>query len=262
MLALLSATDGANAILQFHYFALGTVLAGGAGIRATLPLFFISLFHIIDPDKMPLSPEMEWLGYWFVCVLLLILLVVEILADMIPAVDHALHTILTPIHPIAGAVAAAAPTYSGGFLTHAPMALAGAGLALTAHTGKSMFRATSSATTGGTMNPLSSICGTLGTTVAIILAILVAVLSIILAMVVIGLCIYACRHGRRRVRSAREAGLAVMGMNRFRRAGQEHAEARGHEMQPGEVASAAEPAEARAQPLVAESAGAVEPGAV
>lgn len=259
MMDMLSATDGAGALWQFHAFAFATVLSGGAGIRATLPLFLISLFHLIDPDAVPLSPETEWLGYWFICACLLVLLIIEILADLIPAVDHALHAILTPVHPIAGAVAAAAPGYGGGWATHLPMAVVGAGLALTAHGGKSMFRATSTATTGGAMNPLASISGTVGTTLVIVLSAFVAVLSIILAVVVVGLCIYSYRNLRRAQQriSFRQAGMAVVGANRFRHAGQQAgAASAGQELRPemGE----AESVEARARPLASAPAGAVD----
>eukprot|EP00408_Alexandrium_pacificum_P024227 CAMPEP_0171205214 /NCGR_PEP_ID=MMETSP0790-20130122/26435_1 /TAXON_ID=2925 /ORGANISM="Alexandrium catenella, Strain OF101" /LENGTH=273 /DNA_ID=CAMNT_0011670727 /DNA_START=61 /DNA_END=882 /DNA_ORIENTATION=- len=254
LMELLSADDGAGALWQFHAFALATVLSGSAGVRATLPLFLISLFHLISPESVPLSPETEWLGYWFICVSLLVLLVIEILADLIPAVDHALHTILTPIHPIAGAVAAAAPDYGGGYATHVPMAVVGAALALSAHGGKSVFRATATSTTGGALNPLASICGTVGTTIAILLSTFVAVLSIILAMVVVGLCIYSLRSLRRaRERfDVRRAGLVAVAAARFRRGGQQAEQQHGQEMRPPEVIiSAAEPVEARAQPLVA-----------
>uniref|UniRef100_A0A7S4Q224 DUF4126 domain-containing protein n=1 Tax=Alexandrium monilatum TaxID=311494 RepID=A0A7S4Q224_9DINO len=254
MLTLLSATDGAGAVWQFHAFALATVLAGSAGIRATLPLFLVSLFHLIDPDHVPLSPQTEWLGYWFICVCLGILLIIEILADLIPAVDHALHAILTPVHAVAGALAAATPDYAGGWLARLPMAVAGAGLALSAHGSKSAFRVQSTATTAGAMNPATSICGTLSATLAIALSAFVTLLALVLAAMFIAFCVWSCitiRQTARRI-NFRQAGLAVIGANRFRRAGQAHDTAGSAErgrLGPAEM-SAVEPAEARARPLV------------
>jgi len=242
---MLDTTDGTSAVWQFHYFALATVLAGGSGIRATLPLFLISLFHQLDPEKVPLSPETEWLGYWFICACLLVLLVLEIVADLVPAFDHALHTVLTPVHPVAGAIAAFAPNYGGGLATHVPMAAVGGSLALMAHGGKSLFRAHSTATTGGTLNPLASICGTLGVVTTIVLAIFVAFLSIILAMAVVAFCIYSCRMLRqtRQQLSVRGAALVAVASQRFRRG------SRGARAASPEVRTA-EPGEARTQPLV------------
>lgn len=180
-----------SSLLQLHSFALANVLAGGSGIRATVPMFLISVMHSISPESVPLVSSMQWLGHWYVCFGLGILLIVEIVADVIPAVDHVLHAVLTPMAPLAGALMALAPDYWGGAYTHVPMAIFGAGLAFAAHSGKAAFRAGSTATTGGTMNCFASLVGTIGLTFTIIISIFFAMMSIFLAICVVIACVYS-----------------------------------------------------------------------
>merc|ERR1719210_1061545 len=113
-------------------------LSGAAGIRATLPVFIISVAYQLDPDGYPISDQMHWLKHGEICALLGLLLLVEILADQIPAVDHALHAILAPAHPLMGAAAAIAPNYCGGLYTRVPMAFIGGSLPDMVRSGKAI----------------------------------------------------------------------------------------------------------------------------
>lgn len=210
-----------GALWQLHSFALATVLAGGAGIRATVPLFLLSLVHLLFPESVPLSGESEWLGYWFICAGLGILLIVEVLADTIPAVDHALHTVLTPVYPVAGALAAASPDYGGGVASHLVMAVCGAGLALIFHGGKSASRVGTTAAAGGVLTPLSSTAGTAGLISVVLAAMFLGVLCIIIALGVICLAVYIVLFVRRvsQERQFRmgDAGVVAIAAQRFRR---------------------------------------------
>lgn len=154
-----SVENGSGTLDFCHWwnFAVAACLAGGAGIRATLPAFLISVLHQLSPEDYPLSPQADWIGKPEICFLLGLLLLLEILADMIPAVDHAVHAILTPAHPAMGAFMAVTPDYCGGAITKVPMACAGAFMALGVHSGKAAVRAGSSATTGGMANPCVSV---------------------------------------------------------------------------------------------------------
>merc|ERR1719210_769810 len=114
---------------QFWHFSVAMALSGAAGIRATLPVFVLSLLYQVDPEEYPISDHMHWLRHGEVCALLGLLLLLEILADQIPALDHALHAILAPAHPLMGAAAAIAPDYCGGLLTRVPMAFIGGSFA-------------------------------------------------------------------------------------------------------------------------------------
>lgn len=208
-----ASADGVTSSMlsEVHCLAAAIVLGASSGIRATVPLFIASLSHLINENWMPLSENTEWLGHWPVCLLLFLILVVEVVADAIPAVDHAIHAVCTPLYPLAGALAAAVPNYSssdtgGVTAVQIAMALIGGLLALGAHGGKASVRATSTATTGGLGNCVMSIVGTIGTTGIVVLALLAAVLSVLLAIAMVAgivytLCFFkrvATRQGRAR----------------------------------------------------------------
>jgi hypothetical protein len=214
-----------DAIWQLHRIAFATVLAGTAGIRATVPLFVLSLAHLVDSEDVPLSDATQWLGHWYICVGLAVLLILEILADMIPAVDHALHAVLTPIFPITGAVVAAAPSYGGGWFTHVPMAIAGSCLAFASHSGKAASRVGVNASSGCTGGWVMSLGGTFGAISVAIIAATFVILSIILAILVIVGCIYAFVKVRQIVSersSMRKAAMPVIAAVRWRRQTQHH----------------------------------------
>lgn len=156
-----------------------------------MPAFLLSLFHQIDAAAYPLSPEFAWLARPEVCVLMALFMVVEILADQIPAVDHALHAVLVPAHPVAGGALAVAPAFCGGALVKVPMAAAGAALAGGVHVQKTLFRATMGSSSGGCLNPVVSNCESLFATVAVVMSILSPQIAGLVALVMVGLCVCA-----------------------------------------------------------------------
>eukprot|EP00747_Dinoflagellata_sp_TGD_P180952 gnl/TRDRNA2_/TRDRNA2_34269_c0_seq1.p1 gnl/TRDRNA2_/TRDRNA2_34269_c0~~gnl/TRDRNA2_/TRDRNA2_34269_c0_seq1.p1 ORF type:complete len:304 (-),score=44.02 gnl/TRDRNA2_/TRDRNA2_34269_c0_seq1:24-935(-) len=166
---------------KFSDFAVAATMSGAAGIRATGPAFLLSLFHLLDPDEYPLSEQAQWLGHQRACVLLGVLLVLEILADHVPAVDHALHVVFAPAHPVMGAVVGVAPGYCGGWITRAPMAIMGASLAMSVHTSKAVFRAGSTNASFGMLNPVISWCETLLTLTLVLLSLLMPLFGICVA---------------------------------------------------------------------------------
>lgn len=174
---------------------LATALAGGAGIRSVAPIFLLSFFHRMDPELYPLSHGTQWLGHHGVCMFLGLVLLIEVVADQVPAVDHALHAILTPAHPITGALAAVAPAYCGGFQIKIPMAFIGATTALSVHAGKSAVRHVSSHTTCGTLNPIISIVESVVSVVLMVLCFLIPVASV----VAVGLFIAAASVGAKKL---------------------------------------------------------------
>lgn len=182
---------GTAALCGFHHFAVAAVLSGGAGIRATMPAFLLGLFHQLDAAAYPLSPEFAWLARPEVCVLMGLFMVVEILADSIPAVDHALHAILVPAHPVAGGALALAPAFCGGALVKVPMAAAGAALAGGVHVQKAMFRATLSSSSGGCLNTCVSTCESVAATVAVVMSILNPTIAGLVTLVLVGTCVCA-----------------------------------------------------------------------
>ncbi|MGK7911332.1 MAG: DUF4126 domain-containing protein [Synechococcus sp.] len=85
---------------------LGLTLAATAGLRAWLPLLALSVLGYLD--VIPLNEQLGWLASQNAIVVLAIATVLEIVADKIPAVDHAMDTIGIVIRPAAGALAMSA----------------------------------------------------------------------------------------------------------------------------------------------------------
>jgi len=215
-------TGPGSAIWQLHLFAFSIISAGGSGVRATVPLFIVSLVHQFDPEQVPLSGATEWLGYWWVCAVLGVMLLLEVLADTIPAVANALHVVLTPIYPMAGALAAYAPDYGGGTFTHLVMAAVGGGLAFAFHSGKSATRLGAHGGSGGVCTPLQSTAGTAGLMSVMLAVIFFVILSVFIAIVVACLAVYAvvvlreASHQRRfGIREATMTARAAMRFNRL-----------------------------------------------
>mmetsp|Transcript_37879 Transcript_37879/g.102549 ORF Transcript_37879/g.102549 Transcript_37879/m.102549 type:complete len:339 (-) Transcript_37879:37-1053(-) len=172
------AAVGEGPFCKWWHFSVAMALSGAAGIRATLPVFLLSLLHQIEPEDFPLSDQVHWLRRPEICMLLGVVLLVEVLADQIPAVDHALHAILLPVHPLMGAAAAIAPDYCGGIYTRVPMALVGGSLASMVHSGKALARAGSSGSSCGMLNPVMSHCENLSAVALVVLSIMSPVFAL------------------------------------------------------------------------------------
>src|SRR5579864_4066935 len=83
-------------------FALAYALTTTAGLRGFLTLFAASVaahYHWIHP-----SGSFVWLGSDTTTVVLGVFALLEIVADKIPAVDHALHAVSFAVRPLAGAI--------------------------------------------------------------------------------------------------------------------------------------------------------------
>jgi hypothetical protein len=84
-------------------------LSASAGLNAYIPLLIVGVIaHYTDLIK--LNPPFDALANPFILILLGILLIIEMLADKIPAVNHLNDLIQTFVRPAAGAVAFAAST--------------------------------------------------------------------------------------------------------------------------------------------------------
>jgi hypothetical protein len=162
-----------------------TGLAAAAGLNAYIPLLLISTAARYLPGGwFVLSPQFEFVrSNWFFG-LVLFLLVVEILADKIPIVDHVNDVIQTIIRPAAGAVLFAAGT---GVIAHIdPWLAMGLGFvaAGSVHGVKMAFRPLVTATTGGVGNPIVS---TIEDAISLFMTILALVAPVvILAVLILG----------------------------------------------------------------------------
>ena len=169
-------------------------LSSSAGLNAYLPLLVVALLARFT-DLVTLNSPWNTLESWWVIGVLAVLLVIEILADKIPAVDSVNDVIQTFVRPIAGAIVFAA---SAGTIGEAHPILAmicGLLVAGGVHVAKATARPVVTATTGGTMNPVVSTAEDILSLVVAILAILAPILIMILLVLVL---VWFIRRRRRR----------------------------------------------------------------
>jgi uncharacterized membrane protein len=127
-------------------------LSFSAGLNAYIPLFIIgALAHYTD--LITLTKPWDTLANPWSLVIIGVLIIIEFLADKVPAVNHFNDALQTFVRPVAGAIAFAA---TAGIVTniHPVLALAcGLLIAGGVHTVKSaLIRPAVTATTGGTAN--------------------------------------------------------------------------------------------------------------
>ena len=165
--------------------AAGTALAAACGLRAFLPLLALGLG--VHFGFLHVAPGGEWIGTTPAIVTLVWATVLELAADKVPAIDHALDMIATVLRPLAAATAAWC-TFVG---IHQALAVAAAMLmgtgAMGVHITKAKIRLGSSMLTLGAANPLISfIEDALATGLSAM-----AVLAPVAALVGVGLLLWA-----------------------------------------------------------------------
>jgi hypothetical protein len=168
---------------------LGVGLAAATGFRTFLPLLMLGLAARFQLAGMHLSEPMAWLQSTPALVALGLATALELAADKIPAVDHALSALGTVTRPIAGAVAAGAA-----FVTLDPMVAAVAGLiigaptALFFHAAQAGARVISTTTTAGLGNPVVSVLEDITAFFTVLIAFLAPLLiPVLLAVLLLAL---------------------------------------------------------------------------
>lgn len=180
--------------------AAGVVIAAACGLRAFLPLLAIGL--AARAGLLSLRPEVHWLGDDAALIALVAATIVELAADKIPLLDHALDAVSTLLRPVAAAIAAFAvlspvPSPWGPLL-----ALMLGGSAFGLHAVKAKARIGSTALTAGVANPVLSVLED----VAAFFLTLVAVVAPIVALVLLVLLVWGVsRLWPRRRRATRTA---------------------------------------------------------
>jgi hypothetical protein len=134
--------------------AAGVGIAAACGLRAFLPLLFLGAAERLG--LIHLRPGAEWLASNLALVSLAVATVLEIAADKIPVLDHALDAIATVLRPVAAWLGAFAVLGQWPQPWGQIAALVLAGLTLGVHALKSAVRVGSTATTLGHANPLLS----------------------------------------------------------------------------------------------------------
>ena len=172
-------------------------LASSAGLNAYIPLLMVALaarFPLNSPF-LKLSEPYDILGSWWSIGLLVVLLIIEMTVDKIPAVDTLNDGIQTFIRPAAGAVLFAA---NANVVTdiHPILALA-AGLILAGgvHTAKGVTRPVVTAATAGTGNWLVSL---IEDVIAFFVSLLSVLLPLLAGLVALVMVIFVARLYQRR----------------------------------------------------------------
>lgn len=160
-------------------------LSASAGLNAYIPLLMVGLIARYT-DLMQLSEPWDTLTNPWIILLLCVLVIIEMLADKVPAVNHLNDAIQTFFRPVAGAIVFAASANVISDL-HPVLALAaGVLVAGTVHVAKAgALRPAVTATTGGAGNiPVSiaeDIVATVMSFLAIVLPLLVGTFLIVIA---------------------------------------------------------------------------------
>lgn len=171
--------DAATLAEALPSVGLAIALSACAGLRAWLPLFLAGLLS--RAGVLELGSAFQFLGGNQALVLFGVATVIEIAADKIPALDHALDMLSTVIRPLAGALLAA--SVLGRFadpLTALALGVAvGAPSSLVPHAAKATLRVASSALTAGLANPILSLLEDALALIMFLLALVVPLLVVV-----------------------------------------------------------------------------------
>ena len=158
--------------------ATGTALAAACGLRAFLPLLAVGAAASLG--LIELRPGLAWLAQPPALWSLATATVLELAADKVPVLDHALDALGTVLRPAAAALATYAVLQDWGTPWAQLLALAlGAG-ALAVHAARAHARIGSTTLSLGAANPLLSVLEDLVALLLIALAVLVPLLALAL----------------------------------------------------------------------------------
>jgi hypothetical protein len=180
-------------------------LSGSAGLNAYIPLLIVALagrFPAGNP-LIELTAPYDLLTSWWAIGVLVVLLLIEVLVDKIPAVDTLNDGIQTFVRPAAGAILFAGSTSAVGDMNPILAVLAGVLVAGGVHATKGLARPVVTASTAGTGNWAVSLGEDLLATTMSLFAIFIPVLAgilVIIFTIAIILLIRRIRQGRKGAR--------------------------------------------------------------
>ena len=173
----------------------GLGLAAPAGLNAYIPLLAVSIAeaaHWIDLPK-----PYALIGEWWSIALIAVLLLVELLADKVPGVDHVNDVLQTVMRPAAGGLLMAASMSRSG-VDPAIWVFAGILVAGGVHVAKAASRPVVNAATGGVGAPFVSAIEDVAAAVTTLLAFVAPVL-VVVALAGIALMLWRFWARRRRM---------------------------------------------------------------
>ncbi|MFI6577382.1 DUF4126 domain-containing protein [Nocardiopsis sp. NPDC050513] len=199
----------------------GLGLSSAAGLNAYIPLLVVGLLARFT-DLVPLGSTWSWLEHPVTLICLTVLLVVELVADKVPALDSLNDVVQTVIRPSSGGITfgagAASVELSDLSVTASGAAagdgvdwssvLAGVAVALVLHVLKSVSRPVVNTLTGGVGGPVASVVEDVVSVVTAILAVLIPILILVVFPLLVLTGVWAVRRRRRlraRRREARDA---------------------------------------------------------
>ncbi len=192
----------------------GTGLAVAAGLNAYIPLLVLGLAgRFLDIIELPAA--WRWLENEWVLLIIAVLLVIELVADKIPAVDSINDWLQSIVRPAAGGIVfgtgaatqTAAVTDPAAFFESnawVPV-VTGIVIALFVHAGKMLVRPAANALTAGAAAPALSTGEDIGALMLSLFAILIPILVIVTIVGMIVLVISIFRRVRRQRRSVAPA---------------------------------------------------------
>jgi hypothetical protein len=191
----------------------GIGLATSAGLNAYIPLLMLGLLDRYT-NVISLPPGWEWLSHGWVIGILAVLLVVEMVADKIPVVDHLNDVVQTVIRPTAGGLAFGAASSSstltvtdpGTFFSHhqwVPI-VSGMIISFVVHAMKAVARPAINVSTVGLGAPVAS---TVEDIFSAVMSFFAIIFPFLILLFIAGL-IWVFVVVRRRLRRRREARLA------------------------------------------------------
>lgn len=157
---------------------IGIGLSATCGFRIFVPLLVMSITG--RADLLHLAPAFSWIASTPALIAFSVATAVEILAYLIPVVDNALNAITIPLTVIAGTVITAAVILDlNPFITWTLAVIAGGGASLAGSAVSNVLHGGSTATTGGTANPILSAIESFFSVVMAVLSVLVPVLAVL-----------------------------------------------------------------------------------
>lgn len=191
----------------------GSGLALSAGLNAFIPMLSMGLLARYT-DLVELPAQWQWLENGWVIGIMAVLLVLDVVADKVPAVDHVNDVVQTFVRPTAGGIVFAAGSTSetvaitdpAEFFTSSAVVpfVIGLVLALSTHLAKASGRAVVNLSTGGIGAPVVSTVEDVSALTMTVLAILVPVLVIVFLLILVGMAFWIRGRlaQRRRARAA------------------------------------------------------------
>lgn len=191
-------------------FIIGTSLAASAGLNAWMPLFLLSLADRFLP-AVQLPAGWSWLSSDIALWIIGALLVLEIVADKIPALDSLNDIVQSVLRPASGGIAFGAGTSAQTIAVDDPSTffsssawvpvVVGIVIALAVHITKATARVAANATTAGLAAPVLS---TVEDGMSLVLAVAAIVVPVLAAVLLVGFIVLVVVLARRRARRRRE----------------------------------------------------------